>query len=92
MQRATTLAASTREGEKKCAEGLRPVHRLSHQTAVAASSSSKRASLSPTKKSFKSEGSVKKVKGKSTVVRVKEKKERVVPDGARRSQRIAAKR
>lgn len=51
MQRATTLAASTRQGEKNCETGLRPVSRLNQPTAH----SSKRASLSP-KKAFKSEG------------------------------------
>jgi hypothetical protein len=57
MQRSTTLAASTRNGEKKCAAGLRPVHRLDQQQS---SGSSKRSSLSP-KKAFKSEGTSSKI-------------------------------
>mmetsp|Transcript_21817 Transcript_21817/g.36771 ORF Transcript_21817/g.36771 Transcript_21817/m.36771 type:complete len:95 (-) Transcript_21817:228-512(-) len=85
MQRATTLAASTRKGEKKAAEGLRPVHRLDQTT-------SKRNSNSPTKQPFKREGASNKMsKGserKTRVVKAK-KPHKVRPPPERWSKRLA---
>lgn len=84
MQRATTLATSTRAGEKNAS--LRPVHRLDQQK-----SSNRRTSTSPSK-TVKSKGSssskMRKEKSPGTVaVSIKSDQ----PTSARRSARLANK-